>query len=274
MTGGLTIGSLFSGIGGLELGLEQSGLGHAVWQVEQDPHCRAVLAHHWPHAERFEDVREVGAAQLVRVDLVCGGFPCQDVSSAGGRAGLAGARSGLWYEFARIVAELRPRWVVVENVASGAKLWVDAVRGDLGELGYASLPIPIKAGWLGAPYKRGRIFVVARVDGERKPAGAEHAEVASASADAAHALRSGCKRAGSGEAHEGRQRSLSGDWSDRAEPEMVRVVSGLSRRSYASDGEWQLARAARRRIKALGNSVVPAQAEVVGHVIRHLLSLP
>lgn len=114
----LTIGSLFSGIGGLELGLQWSGLGPVRWQVEIDPFARGILAMHWPHARRYRDVREVGAATLPWVDVVCGGFPCQDVSQAGKGAGLGGARSGLWSEFARVVRELRPWCVLVENVAA------------------------------------------------------------------------------------------------------------------------------------------------------------
>jgi C-5 cytosine-specific DNA methylase len=116
----LTIGSLFSGIGGLDLGLERAGLGPVLFQVEIDPFCRAVLAKHWPKALRHDDVRTVGrTATLPRVDLLCGGFPCQDVSGAGKGAGLEGERSGLWFEFHRIVAATLPRFVVVENVASG-----------------------------------------------------------------------------------------------------------------------------------------------------------
>lgn len=157
----LKIGSVFSGIGGLELGLEWSGLGRTVWQVERNPFCRRVLRRHWRDARQFADVRLVGRRNLAPVDLVCGGFPCQDVSGAGKGAGLAGSRSGLWFEFARIVRELRPQWVIVENVASGAARWVDQVRDGLGRLGYASLPIPLSAASIGAPHKRERIFVVA-----------------------------------------------------------------------------------------------------------------
>lgn len=260
----LTIGSLFSGIGGLELGLEWAGLGPVLWQVEQSPECRAVLAHHWPHAERFEDVREVGAAQLVRVDLVCGGFPCQDVSSAGRRVGLAGARSGLWYEFARLVGELRPPWVVVENVASGAKFWVNPVREQLGELGYASLPIPLEACWLGAPHERGRVFLVAHADREGEPAGAEHGEVAAPSAHVADAVRARREGHGASGEAQGRPRPVSRGWRT-PQPDVVRVVHGVPRGVDSPNA------AARARIKALGNSVVPQCAEVVGHVIRQLL---
>lgn len=101
----LTIGSLFSGIGGLELGLEWAGLGPVKWQVEQSGFCRRVLAKHWPNVRRFRDVREVGSAELTPVDLICGGFPCQDLSSAGKGAGLAGRLSGLWWEFLRVALQ-------------------------------------------------------------------------------------------------------------------------------------------------------------------------
>ena len=116
----LTVGSLFSGIGGLELGvtaaLARVGVHSRIaWQAEINPYARAVLAKHWPDTLRFEDVRHVDAG-APPVDLVCGGFPCQDLSIAGKRAGIDGARSGLWSEFARVVRVLRPRYVVVENV--------------------------------------------------------------------------------------------------------------------------------------------------------------
>lgn len=159
----MKIGSLFSGVGGLELGLEWAGLGETVWQVEKDEYCRSVLATHWPNAARYDSVEDVGARNLQPVDLICGGFPCQDVSSAGSGAGLAGARSGLWWEFARVVGEMRPAWVVVENVASGASRWLDAVRGELERLGYETLPVPFGAMHVGAPHRRRRVFLVGRL---------------------------------------------------------------------------------------------------------------
>ena len=95
----MKISSLFSGIGGLELGLEAAGVGETLWQVEQDAFCRSVLARHWPDARRFEDVRTVRAGDIAGAELICGGFPCQYVSKAGAGAGLAGSRSGLWWAF-------------------------------------------------------------------------------------------------------------------------------------------------------------------------------
>jgi DNA (cytosine-5)-methyltransferase 1 len=163
----LTIGSLFSGIGGLELGLEWAGLGPVIWQVERDPFCRRVLARHWPGVPRYADIKQATRTNLDVPGVLVGGFPCQDVSSAGNRAGLAGKRSGLWSEFRRLAAELGPEWIVVENVASGAGLWVDRVCADLAELGYATLPIPLSAVGVGLPHRRRRIFIVAYTHGEQ-----------------------------------------------------------------------------------------------------------
>lgn len=112
------IGSLFSGIGLLELGLERAGLGHTAWQAEIDPYCRAVLRRHWPTATRYNDVKEVGDG-AARVDILCGGFPCQPFSTAGKRAGLDDER-WLWPEYARIIEDQEP--AILHAVKSG--LWV------------------------------------------------------------------------------------------------------------------------------------------------------
>lgn len=147
-----TIGSLFAGIGGLELGLERATGARTVWQVEADPWCRAVLAHHWPDAVRFDDVRTASA--LPAVDIMCGGFPCQDISAAGKGAGLDGARSGLWREFARLVGEGRPKVVVVENVAALATRGLSRVLSDLADLGYVGSWNVVTAASVGAPHLR------------------------------------------------------------------------------------------------------------------------
>lgn len=110
----MRVGSLFSGIGGIDLGFERAGF-EVAWQCEIDPHARRVLERHWPGVHIYGDVREVGSGADA-VDVLVGGFPCQDVSVAGRRAGLAGERSGLWFEFHRVLRELRPGWVVIENV--------------------------------------------------------------------------------------------------------------------------------------------------------------
>lgn len=181
----MNVGSLFAGIGGFDLGLERAGM-RVAWQVELDPYCRAVLARHFPEARRFGDVREVGAQDLAPVDLICGGFPCQDLSAAGRGAGIDGARSGLWAEFARIVRELRPGYVLVENVPAlltgKGKRWdrapVGRVLGDLAEAGYDAEWACLSAREFGAPHLRKRIWIVAYParDAEAGPAAAAGAE--------------------------------------------------------------------------------------------------
>ena len=122
----MTFGSLFAGIGGLDLGLERAGM-ECRWQVEIDEFCRKVLAKHWPEVPKYGDIGKLTGEELEPVDLICGGFPCQDLSQAGRRAGLEGDRSGLWFEFARIVGVLRPRWVERISVLTEAIAWAAAM---------------------------------------------------------------------------------------------------------------------------------------------------
>ncbi len=156
----ITVGSLFAGIGGLELGLERAGM-QVRWQVEIDGYCRKVLEKHWPDVKRYEDVREVGSHNLEPVDLICGGFPCQDISSAGKRAGIEGERSGLWSEFYRIICELRPRYVLVENVAALLDDGIGRILGDLAESGFDAEWQMLRASDFTLPHRRQRVFVVA-----------------------------------------------------------------------------------------------------------------
>ncbi len=167
-------GSLFTGIGGLDLAVEAVFGAKPAWQCEIDPFCRRVLERHWPGVERYEDITQ--ARPPKGADLICGGFPCQDVSSAGKRAGITGKRSGLWREFARIVRDVGPRYVVVENVTSGLKAWLPYVLADLDGLGYDAEWETVRASDVGAPYQRARTFILARANGHVESARPEHAE--------------------------------------------------------------------------------------------------
>ena len=157
-----TIGSLFSGIGGFELGLERAiPGGRTCWQVEQDGFCQGVLKRHWPDSELFDDVRDVGSHNLTAVDLICGGFPCQDISVAGDGGGLNGKRSGLWWEMHRVISEIRPQVVVLENVAALVVRGLREVLGGLAEIGYDAEWTTLSAAQFGAPHLRNRMFIVA-----------------------------------------------------------------------------------------------------------------
>lgn len=162
----MTVGSLFSGIGGIELGLERTGNFKTIWNCEIDPWASAVLKKHWPGAENFGDITKVDWAAAQRPDLICGGFPCQDISQAGRQAGLReGKRSGLWYEFAKAIRVLRPRYVLVENVPALAYLGLDVVLADLASAGYDAEWQIVSAASVGAPHLRERVFVVAYTSG-------------------------------------------------------------------------------------------------------------
>lgn len=163
MTTTLSIGSLFAGIGALELGLEAALGARTIWQVEIEDYPRRVLARHWPDADRsVRDVREAGAHNLAPVDVMCGGFPCTDISPAGKGAGIIdGEKSGLWREYARLVRELRPRIVVIENSHLLPVRGLDVVLSDLAGLGYNAEWARIGAVDVGAPHRRWRCFVVA-----------------------------------------------------------------------------------------------------------------
>lgn len=157
---------LFSGIGGFSLGLERTGGFKTAAFCEIDPFCRRVLAKHWPDVPCYDDIRTLTAAALRRdgiaVDVICGGFPCQDISESNHSGlGLDGERSGLWFEYARLIGELRPRAALVENTAALLGRGIDRVLGSLAALGYDAEWHSIPASALGAPHERDRVWLVA-----------------------------------------------------------------------------------------------------------------
>ena len=314
----MNFGSLFSGIGGIDLGLERAGMTCA-WQVEIDPWCRQMLAKHWPDVTQYEDVTKfcrrlydcepdelndevwcprceedfsdcdcIGTDQLTDthgfVDVICGGFPCQDVSIAGKRAGIEkGKRSGLWYEFSRIIRELRPRYVLVENVPGLLANGMGRVLGDLADAGYDAEWEVLSAASVGAPHLRKRVFITAhdrisdasgdsiREFGER--GGREHTNSPSSIsgndgeeeqvADARSQRLQGTKFRYDNDAQAGRGKTgttvpVAGcggtQWKHwQFEPDVGRVALGVPRRVD--------------RLRGLGNAVVPQCAERIGRQI-------
>lgn len=162
----MRVGSLFSGIGGFDLGLERAGMS-VVWQSEIEPFPCAVLRKHWPHVPNHGDIRSIRGDAVEPVDVLCGGFPCQDISVAGLAAGIEGRRSGLWSEYARLVRELRPRWVLVENVPALRTRGYDRVHDDLEGAGYAAWPLVVRASDAGACHQRARVWIIAYADPRR-----------------------------------------------------------------------------------------------------------
>lgn len=271
------LGSLFAGIGGFELGLERAIPGlETIWQVEQEPFCQRVLNKHWPNAQIYSDVREVGAHNLEPVDILCGGFPCQDISLANNKGeGLNGKKSGLWFEMGRLVCELRPRIVVMENVAAITIRGLDRVLGSLAEMGYDAEWGIISARDMGAPHLRKRWFCVAylsnsmrersrqamyrrppqddspgqKILGRRSPS----CKKTLSHSDGTFAQRS---QLPGGE----KERSINAPgytpWSKGySGSEFLRMVDGIS---YRLD---------KNRLKALGNAIVPQCSELIGQYI-------
>ena len=163
--------SLFSGIGGFDIGLERAGM-RTVAFCEFEPYCQAVLKRHWPEVPIYDDVRTLSADTLRRdgvwpIDVIAGGFPCQDLSYAGKRAGIEGERSGLWSEFARLIGEVRPRFAIMENVPGLLSAGHGRVLGELAALGYDTVWDCVPASAVGAPHRRDRVWIVAHARGEQ-----------------------------------------------------------------------------------------------------------
>lgn len=264
----MTFGSLFAGIGGIDLGLERAGM-ECRWQVEIGPFCRKVLAKHWPNVRRYEDIRAVGE-ELERVDLIAGGFPCQDISYAGKGAGIDGARSGLWSEYLRIICLLQPRYVLVENVAALLDRGIGRVLGDLSCCGYDAEWEVLPAWAFGGPHHRERVFIVAYTRRERFqgvfPLGTAPMAVGRgyrehACMDSVPVLRGvsvydslgSCSRLRMPTDRGVVERPLRGQGWWEIGPAVFRVANGFPGRVD--------------RIKALGNAVVPQVAEWIGRRI-------
>jgi len=163
----LTVGSLFSGIGGFDLGLERAGF-QIAWQVENNAYCRKVLRKHWPGIPCHYDITTIDWRNIPTVDLVCGGFPCQPFSCAGKRRGKADDRY-LWPEVVRCLETLRPAWFLGENVPGIVNLALDTIITDLEGLGYAVWPVCLPACAVDAPHQRQRLWIVAHAESTWKP---------------------------------------------------------------------------------------------------------
>jgi DNA (cytosine-5)-methyltransferase 1 len=237
-------GSLFAGIGGFDLGFERAGM-QCVWQVEIDDYATRVLEKHWPHVHRERDIRHCGSHNLEPVDVICGGFPCQDISYAGLGAGLDGERSGLFFEAVRVVRELRPRVVVLENVAALLTRGLDRVLGTLAEIGYDAEWHCIPAAYFGAHFRRDRVFICA------------------------------CRSMSSRMRWERVWEDTRGAWGEQQFERLVQhelsvcIPSGSMQR--ISDGVSHRV----DRLRGLGNAVVPQVAEYIGrHVVEYMRANP
>jgi DNA (cytosine-5)-methyltransferase 1 len=264
---------LFSGIGGFSLGLERAGM-KTVAFCEIDKKAQLVLRKHWLDVPIFEDVKTLTKGLLdergISVDVICGGFPCQDISYAGRGAGLAGERSGLWVEFARLIGELRPQYAIVENVSALLSRGLDRVLGDLAQIGYDAEWHCIPASAVGAPHRRDRIWIMAypqfqrewgrgiqRPDENCETVGKRQTEeFVGSSKIVAHASISGLQGdewIGTTRTQRISARHITERRGWEPEPDVGRVANGVPGRMD--------------RLKQLGNAVVPQIPEIIGRAI-------
>lgn len=256
----MKVGSLFSGIGGFDLGLERAGM-EITWQSEIDPYASRVLKKHWPNVPNLGDIRAIIPANIPPVDLICGGFPCQPFSEAGKRRGKEDDRY-LWPEMRRIIEGVRPSWVVGENVPGIIGMELDNVLSDLESLGYATRTFVIPAAGVGARHRRDRVWIVAYSKGpeiRRRPEEARKGE--SNAADGSRVGGQDVANAGCGNGQrkgtEKRGGSLSAWW--ESEPDVGRVAYGVPDRVD--------------RLKGLGNAVVPKIVEYIGRGIIQTMTI-
>ena len=252
---------LFSGIGGFSLGLERAGM-KTVAFCEIDPKARQVLKKHWPDVPVYEDVSTLKGDQIGFVDVICGGFPCQDISTAGKGAGLEGARSGLWFEYRRLIKEIKPKYAIIENVSALRSRGLDRVLRSLAEIGYDAEWHCIPASAVGAPHQRDRIWIVAYPNLQHDQRWSESQQPTSISGKTwVESCRSSDEVADSRRQPtqvpaERRQSAVKiverYTWWE-IEPAVGRVVDGLSGRLD--------------RLKQLGNAVVPQIPELIGRAI-------
>ena len=238
----LKVIDLFSGIGGFSLGLERTGGFQTSQFVELDPKARQILKKHWPDVPQHDDIRTYKPTPR-SADVVCGGFPCQDISEAGHGAGIGGERSGLWKEMARVIRVVRPGWVIAENVSTLRSRGLAVVLQDLNALGYDTEWHCIPASAIGAPHRRDRIWILGYPNGKQKQP----------------VQRRSGEEGGQTTATE-RLLHLDDSNSDQdgnhfwvSEPPVGRVADGFP---YRMD-----------RVRLLGNSIVPQIATLIGQQI-------
>jgi DNA (cytosine-5)-methyltransferase 1 len=273
---------LFSGIGGFSLGLERAGF-ETVAFCEVDKKCHQVLKKHWPNVPIFDDVQTLNGDDIGQsVDVICGGFPCQDISLAGKGAGLEGKRSGLWWEFHRLIKEIKPKWAIIENVSALRGRGLDQVLRSLAEIGYDAEWHCIPASAVGAPHRRDRIWIVAYANsddgrtwsGSKSLDGQAWMELGSGSQgfferETLQAVANADNKRSQGRlywwANQKREselgylgrcstvhgQSIKDQWS--TEPDVGRVANGIPNRVD--------------RLKQLGNAVVPQIPELIGRAI-------
>ena len=259
---------LFSGIGGFSLGLEAVGM-NTVAFCEIDKNCHKVLNKHWPNVPVHKDIKELRGEDFKNIDVICGGFPCQDISVGGSQKGInKGSRSGLWKEYRRVINEAKPEWIIIENVERLRKNGLGIVLNDLSKIGYDAEWHCITARCIGLPHQRDRLWIIAYprefgqygCNGEKR-----HIQInEKRKSKEVHSNREQCEL---------KPREICQILSKRdinsfrsANPHIAAPLSSICRVTNGLSKELERDRKA--RIKQLGNSVIPQIVEIIGRAIR------
>jgi DNA (cytosine-5)-methyltransferase 1 len=265
-----TVGSLFSGIGGLDLGLERAGM-KVIWQSEIDPYCNKILKKHWPEVPNYGNIKDIDWSRVPRPDVICGGYPCQPFSTAGKRRGTDDPRH-LWPWVQDAISNLRPRYAILENVRGHLSMGGTTVIGELAEIGYDAEWRIVSAAGMGAPHRRERIIIVAYPK-ELHSNGSNNNSKISMESETISKSRNGCRSQNVAYPTISRcqapiqqaktiwptdvkqshlQKRSDNSWWE-TEPDVGRVADGIPNRVD--------------RLRGLGNAVVPQVAEYIGRLL-------
>lgn len=286
----MKIGSLFSGIGGIEIGFEEAGF-ETEWFIEDEPYAQAVLKKRFRKAIIYGDITKIDFRTIPKVQILTGGFPCQDISNAGKRSGIEGSRSSLWKYYLKAISEIRPRFALIENVSALLGRGLSVVLCDLAKIGYDAEWYSVPASAVGANHQRDRIFIIAYPnsngnrsdnttdirekekiqDKDNESVVSEQCSEIDGSEDVSNTVFRRIQRHGESigntelsttEFNKDNSKEESrgmdqGWWS--VEPELGRVADGISNRVD--------------RIRCIGNAVVPQVAEVFARAIKEQISI-
>ena len=270
----LTVGSLFSGIGGFDLGLERAGM-QVIWQSEIDTFASRVLKKHWPDVPNLGDITKVDWTNIERPDVICGGYPCQPFSTAGKRGGANDPRH-LWPAMHNAIRLLRPRYAIMENVRGHLSLGFGRVLGDLAEIGYDAEWQVIPAAAVGALHKRDRVFIVAYASSECGNGGQRrNGATQSRKKGLQQQVRTGGANVANTKSKHGNGRKDKFVYSQQSKT--ISKFRNGSGSLVASNNDWLFEPSVGRvangipnkvdRLKGLGNAIVPQVAELVGALV-------
>jgi len=268
----VTVGSLFSGIGGLDLGLERAGM-KVIWQSEIDPYCCKVLKKHWPEVPNHGNIKEINWQEIQKPNIIAGGYPCQPFSQAGKRQGTQDPRH-LWPWVREAISQLRPDYAILENVPGHLTMGGTEVIGALTEIGYDAEWRVVSAAGLGANHLRKRIIIVAYPSSKHSNGGNDHSKIGM-ECKTVPQFRNGCRSQISLGGSRQNTGYVANSICKRTQIPIERIFTSIQK--FECPTWWQIEPNVGRvadgipnrvdRLRGLGNAVVPQVAEYIGRLV-------